>query len=69
SEERESLIELIDGDDLDMLMNISKTDPCAVHLASIINSCPDIVEEEFNRQLENFKQELKKKTTGKTGNL
>lgn len=50
SEEMESLIELIDGDDLDMLMNISKTDPYAVHLAEVLNSCLDIAEEEFNRQ-------------------
>ena len=69
SEERESLIDLIDGDDLDILMNISKSDTYAVHMAAILNSCPDVVEEEFNRQLENFKKELKKKTTGKTGGL
>ncbi len=67
SEERESLIELIDADDLELLMKVSKADPFATHLAAEINSCPDIIEEEFKRQLENFGKELKKKTTGKTG--
>ncbi len=64
SEERESLIELLDGDDLDILMEISKKDPYALKQAAEVNSCPDIVEEELSRQLKGLKEELKKNSSG-----
>lgn len=64
SEERESLVELFDGDDLDILRGICKKDPCALQQAAGINSYPDIIEEEFRQQLNGFKEELHKISTG-----
>ena len=69
SEERECLVELLDGDDLDILIEITKNDPYAIGQAAGVNSYPDIVEEEFSQQLKGFKKELHKISTGKIGGL
>ncbi len=60
TDQRETLVSLLDPVDLQILQEISKNDNSAMEMAARVNSYPDVIEEEFRKQLEGFREEMKK---------